>query len=132
MAANVVKMVMGRNFTLRTTLGHSIRFRKDEPVNVPVIIAETAAQYGAVRVDGQEVFAEPVAKPAQPVDPAKRMKDIRAAIEAIVEKNNVDDFTAGGTPKVSAVSRETSYKVDHREVTTAWADRNEELLNNET
>lgn len=127
--ANTVKMVMGRNFILRTTLGHSIRFVKDQPVNVPAVIEETAAQYGAARVDGEESFKEPEKKPAQPVDPAKRMKDVRAAIEKIVEKNKSTDFTAGGTPKVAAVSNIAGYKVDQTEVAKAWAKRGEELEN---
>ena len=127
--ANTVKMVMGRDFVLRTTLGHSVRFKKDEPVNVPLIIEETAAQYGAIRVDGQESFKEPEERPAQPVDPAKRMKDVRAAIEKLVEKNKATDFTAGGTPKVAAVSKAAGYKIDQVEVARAWTKRGEELEN---
>lgn len=127
--ANTVKMVMARDYILRTTLGHSVRFKKDEPVNVPLIIEETAAQYGAIRVDGQESFKEEEAKPAQPVDPAKRMKDVRAAIEKIVDINKSADFTAGGTPKVTAVSRVAGYKIDQVEVARAWAQRNEDLEN---
>lgn len=127
--ANTVKMVMNRDYILRTNLGHSVRFIKDEPVNVPLIIEETAAQYGAVRVDGQPAFKQEEAKPAQPVDPAKRMIDVRAAIDKIVEKNKSTDFTAGGTPKVAAVSQVAGYKIDQVEVAKAWAKRNEELEN---
>ena len=127
--ANTVKMVMDRDYVLRSTLGHILTFKKGKPKDVPAIMVETAAEVGAKRVDGEPAFAEPEAQPATPVDPAKRNKDVRAAIEAIVEKNARDDFTAGGTPKVAAVSRETGYKVDQTEVARIWAKYNEDKLN---
>lgn len=129
MANKVVKMVLNRNYVLRTTLGHSVAFKKGEPINVPAIIAKSAAEIGAERVDGKDVFEAPVEAPVQPVDPSQRGEDIRKAVETIVDRNAIKDFTAGGTPKVAAVSAQVGYKVDQVEVAKAWAAHNEDLEN---
>ena len=129
-----VKMVLDRNYTVRSTLGHMITFKKGVPTVVPGIMVRSCAEVGAKRVDGKEALAveDEQEQPRQPVDPAERLDDVRAAIEVIVKDNDVDDFTAGGTPKVAAVSREAGYKVDQTEVNRAWKARNEELASNDS
>lgn len=127
-----VKMVLDRNYTVRSTLGHMITFKKDQPMDIPVTMVRSCAEIGAKRVDGKDslsVAAEE--KPSQPVDPGQRLDDVRAAIEAIVERNDVDDFTAGNKPKVAAVTEQAGYKVDQNEVNRAWNQRNEELASND-
>jgi hypothetical protein len=126
-----VEMVLNRNYTLASTLGHVLTFKKDKPMPVPPIMVHACAQIGAVRVDGKEVFDEPESAEPQPVDPAQRQIAVRKAVESIVDKNERDDFTAGGSPKVSAVSRETGFKVDMTEVRKAWQARNERLASND-
>ena len=124
-----VEMVLDRNYTVRSTLGHMITFKKDVPITVPSVMVRSCAEVGAKRVDGGDAFVAPKAteRPAQPIDPGQRMDDVRAAIERIVERNDVSDFTAGGTPKTPAVTSEAGYKIDHTEVIRAWKQRNEEL-----
>lgn len=124
-----VKMVLDRNHTVRSTLGHMITFKKDEPVSVPSLMVRSCAEIGAKRVDKKDAL-KPEAeqqKPTQPIDPGQRLEEVRAAIGAIVERNDVDDFTAGGTPKVKAVTKQAGYKIDQTEVNRAWKQRNEEL-----
>lgn len=124
-----VKMTLDRNFTVRSTLGHMITFKKDEPLTIPAVMVRTCAEVGARRVDGVDAMAAEIveAKSAQPIDPGHRLEDVRAAIERIVERNDVDEFTAGGTPKTAAITSEAGYKIDRTEVITAWKQRNEEL-----
>ena len=130
--AKPVMMVLGRNFTVRSTLGHMLTFKKDVPMTVPPIMVRTCAEIGAERVDGDDAFkeAEQVA-PTQPVDPGQRLEDVRKAVDKIAEINDVNDFTAGGSPTVGAVSRETGFKVDRNEVKIAWQQRSEDLANDE-
>lgn len=129
-----VKMVLDRNYTVRSTLGHMITFKKDVPMNIPAVMVRSCAEIGAKRVDGEEalVIEADEEQVVQPIDPGQRLEDVRAAIEVIVERNDVDDFTAGGTPKTPAVTKEVGYKVDHTEVTRAWKQRNEELASNDS
>lgn len=132
--ANTVEMVLDRNHTVRSTLGHMITFKKGEPTLVPAHMMRLCAEIGAKRTDKKDAIAPPEeeSQPPQPIDPGQRLVSVRAAIEALVERNNVKDFTAGGTPKTSSVSDETGYKVDRTEVAKAWKQRNEELASNDT
>jgi len=123
-----VLMIMNRNVTLASTLGHIINFHKDEPVAVPAILVKEAAGMGAVPVDGSDPHAEPVSnEPAQPVSPSDRLVAIREVIDLMVETNMREDFTASGTPKLSQVSDAVGFKVDRTEVARAWKDRSLEL-----
>lgn len=125
-----VVMVLNRNYTLSSTLGHVLTFKKDQPMPIPPIMVRACAEIGATRVDGVDPF-EIVedAKDAQPVDPGVRLEQIRKAIDVICERNARDDFTAANTPKVVSVSEEVGYKVDRTEVHKAWQERNEDLAN---
>jgi hypothetical protein len=123
-----VTMVLNRDFSLSSTLGHVLTFKKDEPMTIPPIMVRACAEIGATRVDGIDAFqVVEEEKDAQPVDPGIRLEQVRAAIDVICERNGRNDFTAANTPKVSAVSEEVGYKVDRNEVSKAWAQRNEEL-----
>ena len=124
-----VEMVLDRNYTVRSTLGHMITFKKDVSIAIPAVMVRSCAEAGAKRVDGGDAFVAPKAteQPTQPIDPGQRMDDVRAAIEQMVERNDVNDFTAGGSPKTSAVTAEVGYKIDRNEVARAWKQRNEEL-----
>ena len=127
-SGKTVTMVFHKNYTLRSTLGHMLTFKKDVPMPVPGVMVRACAEIGAKRVDGEEAFDEPEVKTeTQPIDPNQRMDDVRAAIDKIVERNDSSDFTAGGTPKVASVTAETGYKIDMTEVKRAWQQRNEEL-----
>jgi hypothetical protein len=131
MGIKTVEMVMNRNFTVRSTLGHMITFEKGVPMPVPELMVRACGEHGATRVDGDDVFAPPPEAPRQKqaVDPGERLADVRAAIERIIERNDVNDFTAGNSPKTPAVSKEVGYKVDYTEVTRAWQQLNEEKVN---
>jgi hypothetical protein len=124
----IVTMVLNRDFTLASTLGHVITFKKDEPMPIPPIMVRACAEIGATRVDGVDPFdIVEDKKDTQPVDPGVRLEQIRTAIEAICERNGRNDFTASNTPKVPVVSKEVGYKVDRNEVSKVWQLRNEEL-----
>jgi hypothetical protein len=124
-----VQMVLDRNFTVRSTLGHMITFTKNVPISIPTVMVRSCAEIGAKRVDGADAMPAEIeeAKLAQPIDPGHRLEDVRAAIEQIIERNDIDEFTAGGTPKTAAVTSEVGYKIDRTEVIRAWKQRNEEL-----
>lgn len=128
-----VMMKLNRNYTLRSTLGHMLTFKKDVPMPIPQIMVYACAQIGAERVDGKEVFVEPEAPKSNPVDPGQRLNEVLAAFDGIVEKNDSRDFTASGIPKVSVMSKAVGYAIDRTEVMKAWEQRLEALAEaNET
>ena len=125
-----VMIKLNRNFTLRSTLGHMLTFKKNVPMPIPTVMIRACAEIGAERVDGKDAFEEKESdKEPQPIDPGDRLADVGSAIIDIVEKNDSRDFTAANMPKVGVVSAAVGYKVDRTEVSKAWQIRNEELAN---
>ncbi len=122
------KMKLNRNYRLASTLGHVLVFKKGEEVEVPDVIVREAVDIGAEFVEKEardEVFAEPKVGPATPVNPKERQESIIAALEAIEERNNRDDFTATGNPTMKAIQDVAGFKIDKGELMQAMKTRNE-------
>jgi hypothetical protein len=114
-------LVLNRNFTLATTKGHVIEFKKGVPTNVPKAVYQDALSIGAQPPDGSEpVVDDDKKKDAAPQDPAERNPLILAAIEALIDRNEREDFTAAGSPTVDAVSKEVGFKVAAKEIAGQW------------
>lgn len=124
--ADLPKLVLNRDYVLSTTKGHSIAFRKGEPVHVPASCYQDAIAIGAQPEDGSDpnVLGEETSNKA-PIDPAERSPLVLAAIEQLVAKNERKDFTAAGSPSVKAVERELGFDVDAREVSAVWQEYHE-------
>lgn len=115
------KLVLNRDYTLNTKLGHSVFFKKGEPTVVSKLVYAEAIAIGALPVDGADpnVIADSVPS-KEPVDPAERAPQIKAAIELLVERNARNDFTASGAPTAVAVSEAVGYKVQAKEIAAVW------------
>lgn len=123
-------LVLNRNYVLTTTKGHSVEFVKGVPTHVPPAIYQEALSIGAMPPDGEEPqIEEKVVLDNAPADPAERAPLIMEAIERLVAANARDDFTAAGSPSVSAVTRETGFKVQGKEIATVWAAYHEKVAN---
>lgn len=124
-----MKMILNRNYTLSTTLGHSVRFVRGEPTYVPPAVRHLAIGVGAVPADGSDpnVLPEEQTETVQ-LSPEERVGAIRAAIERIVARNERLDFTAAGIPTVAAVSDMLGWKVNAREIAQEWQARGERAL----
>lgn len=120
MGASATTLVLNRNFTLTTTLGHSIQFVKDQPTHVPPAMYRAALEIGAQPVAGAAPQVEDETPSAPVLDPSERNDKIGEAIELLVDRNEREDFTAAGAPTVSAVSSLVGFKVSGAEVTAAW------------
>lgn len=122
--SKVVPMVLHRNATLASILGHIIDFKKGKVINVPATLVREAVAMGAETVDGSDPFAPSAEEaPSQPVSPIARLEEIRAVVDAMAEENLREDFTASGTPKVANVSARVGFKVDRNEVSKVWSER---------
>ncbi len=115
LSANQVMVKANRNFTLTTTLGHVIAFKKDVETPIPRMVLAQAQAYGCVVADSEDTSDEPKL-PVEPNDPAVRAADIKKAVEGVRERNAREDFTAAGKPKVNVISRLVGYSVTSQEL----------------
>lgn len=109
------EFTLHRSFTLASVMGHTVVFKKGEPVYVPPVLRAEAQAIGAIPVDEPEELDEG-AEPPIPVG-VDRQEQVVAGILAIRGRNQREDFTAGGAPTVRALSKEVGFEVNGKEVT---------------
>lgn len=117
------QMVLSRNYVLTSTFNHTIKFEKGKPVGVPPMLVKKALEIGAVMVnnDDIELVLPEEAKPVKGVPIGdERETAVFEAFRQLAEKNDPDDFTAGGKPKFKAVTHITGFRVDAGEVADLW------------
>lgn len=115
--------VLNRNYTHRSLLGHSVEFKKGEPVFVPPILEKEVVAIGAQRVDGENpAVVEEVKKAEEVLSDEQRKEELYAAFDLIVERNDSGDFTAQGIPTVKAVEKIVSFNVDKKEVVDTYGE----------
>ena len=114
-----MKFILNRTATLSSKTGHSIEFKEGEETYVPPVLHKEALGFGAQPVDGEVEFEE---KPGPVVvtDTEARNELISAVLESIREKNDPEDFTATGYPKVASVKALVGFDVTAEEVKTLW------------
>lgn len=114
--------VLNRNYTHRSLLGHSVEFKKGEPVFVPPILEKEVVAIGAQRVDGENpAVVEEVKKAEEVLSDEQRKEELYAAFDLIVERNDSGDFTAQGIPTVKAVEKIVGFNVEKKEVAESYA-----------
>ncbi len=118
-----MNFTLNRNHTVASVTGHSIKFVKDVPTYVPRQMHREVKAIGAVECDGDEVDFSAPEKPAAPVDQIERDELIKMALAEIREKNDRDDFTATGTPKVKTVTEMVGFDVQAKEVAALWSEQ---------
>lgn len=114
-----MKFVLNRTATLSSKTGHSIEFKEGEPTYVPPVLHKEALGFGAQPIDGEVEFEEP-AGPVVVTDVEARNELISTVLESLREKNDPEDFTATGYPKVAAVKALTGFDVAAEEVKALW------------
>jgi hypothetical protein len=141
-------MKLQKNRVFASTLGHTIRFVKDEPVFVPPIMERECDAIGAILVDAdhneidttateddlanslsasinaarqQEGIDPEEATPSQPAAPLDRMKLILKAVHLIMDKNDREDFTAAGQVNLKVLGKTVGFRVDKNELKEAMA-----------
>lgn len=109
-----------RNFTLRTTSGHVIAFKKGEPTWVPPVCEEKASEAGCTLASGESSsndnlsIDEGMKLPEAPQG-SERKKQIRRVVEALIARNDNNDFTAGGKPKLEVLKEHLKFDVSASE-----------------
>ena len=112
---------------VRTTFG-SLEFTPGEAKLVAPQLQRACRAIGITYVDTSEPTIDvPDAPEVEPQDQETRADRIRAAVLEIIERNDVDEFTAGGTPKIKAISGVAKLtKVGLNEVEPILQELNEE------
>lgn len=111
--------VANRNVRVATSYGFVIAFKKDEPKFIPPLVREEMLQYGILPVNGDLPTKEAEQPEREPIG-EERSKKIYDAVVKIAERNDPDEFTAGGIPKEDAVFREGGFRVNRREIREAF------------
>ena len=108
--AKMREMYMGRDYTLRTTKGHTLRFEKMKPRPVPKAVEDEAMRFGAIPKDAgdlvDEQSREDEANKKQGSDEPRELQ-LRNAIEQMIADNAREEWNASGRPKTDALAKRT-------------------------
>ena len=116
----MTEVVSNRNFTLATTKGHIIFFKKGQPTMCPNLILEDAIAVGILPTDDSDLpGGEDSVLPVEATGSA-RIQQIRDIIEALMRRNGRGDFTASGIPQKKVVEGALGYRIDETELGRVW------------
>jgi hypothetical protein len=118
-----MKFISNRSFVLASVLGHSIAFEKGVPTHVPKECHREAIGAGCVASDG-EVEME-TKKPETVLNEDERNEMLRMVLADMKTRNDREEFTATGAPKVKAVEKLAGFDVTSAEVAELWAGLNQ-------
>ena len=121
------KFTLHRNYVLRTTKGHIIRFEKGKPTNVPPVCVEAAVAIGAQPVDAEDgdVLGEEV-KPQPSLSPDERKAKVFAAFGTMKTRNERNDFTASGVPDARRLQPLIGFELTSKERDAYWQEFREQ------
>jgi len=111
-----------RNFVLRTTRGHTIRFEKEVPAHVPTACISDAIAIGAVSVDGSANVLGDEKEVEIPLTPDQRKAKVFEAFSQMVQRNDRLDFTASGVPNAKRVTPLCGFELTSRDRDTYWTE----------
>lgn len=117
------QFTLHRNFILRTTKGHTIRFEQGKPTHVPPVCIEDAVAIGAVPVnakDGDILGDEAKAQPSLSAD--ERKAKVFEAFGVMKTRKERNDFTASGIPDARRLSPLLGFEITSRERDAYWAE----------
>ena len=129
-----MKFVSNRDIVHASTRGHSIKFAKGVPTEVPYALRSEVMAIGILPVEeeGGPGVADPIPeapkRTSAPEGAEERDRAILDVIKDIVRRNSPKDFTGGGQPNASAVTLGLGWKVDQKDVRDIWVKNREELL----
>lgn len=113
-----MRFMLPRNRTISSTCGISIEFKKGEFHLVPPAMYQEVIAAGGV--PEEEIPEDEQPKTNSPAVLEEREAAMMKAFEAIVTRNNREDFTAGGAPHNAVLSRELGWAVNVKERDSAW------------
>lgn len=113
-----MEFILNRDKVLSSVKGHTIEFKKGEPVYVPADMHSEAMAIGALPTEA--LPEEPEVTGSEPTDPAERERVIMEAMENLVLRNQRGDFLASGLPNVTAIKELIGFGIHHKERDVIW------------
>lgn len=117
----MIKMICPRDYTLRTTLGHVIKFEAGEPTPVPEAAYHEAIAKNILPVKEKNGESSAFGMATAEITGSLRDALVYDAIRVLVARNHVEDFTGGGMPKAAAIQKEVGVQVSAQETSKYWA-----------
>lgn len=124
-------MISPRNYTLRTTSGHVIRFKADEPTYVPDYIADQALAVNILPVDGKALAdydTDVGIARNDGMNPVLREALVLYAIADLLKENDSAHFDGGGRPKAASITERSGVQISATERNTFW-DKYRDIVN---
>jgi hypothetical protein len=118
-----MKFISNRSFTLTSLTGHSINFEKGVPAYVPKECHREAIGAGCVADDGEVDMGDK--KPEVVLNEDERLEMLRMVLVDMKSRNDRDEFTATGAPKVKAVEKLAGFDTTTAEIAELWAGLNQ-------
>lgn len=113
------QFTLHRNYILRTLFGHTLKFEKGVPVDVPQICVADVIAIGAIPVEGME-SVDPEEPAAVILTPAQRKAALFAAFETMAKRGDRMDYTASGMPNAKRLPALCGFEVTLSERDIAW------------
>ena len=110
-----------RNHILRTLFGHTIKFEKGAPTNVPQICVPDAIAIGAVPAEGIE-SVDPEEVVVAQLTPAERKAAVFKAFDVMAKRGERMDFNASGLPNNKRIPALTGFEITTNERDAFWLD----------
>lgn len=126
-----VMMKCPRDFVLRSTQGHTVRFEANKPTPVPeALYAEALARNIVPVSDYLDTDAPASGKSRVALTGPLRDALIFYGIDQLVNRNQSEDFDGGGQPKPDAIKELVGVPISAQERTKYWANYRELTGNN--
>jgi hypothetical protein len=109
-----------RNHILRTTKGHTISFKKDQPINIPPVVVSDAVAIGAIAVNNDVDVLGEEEKVVAPLTAAERKAKVFDAFRTMAGREIREDFTASGVPNAKRLPALTGFEITSKERDTYW------------
>jgi len=109
-----------RNYLLRTTKGHAIKFEKGKPVHVPPICVNDAVAIGAIAVDGDVDVLGEEEEVVIPPTAAERKAKVFEAFRTMAGREIREDFTASGVPNAKRLPALMGFEITSKERDAYW------------
>jgi hypothetical protein len=113
------QFTLHRNHILRTTLGHTLKFEKGVPLEVPAMCVPDAIGIGAVPVEGIE-SVDPEEVETVPLTPAERKAEVFRAFDVMAARGERIDYTASGVPNAKRIPGIVGFEITTKERDTYW------------
>lgn len=116
-----IDMVCPRDYTLRTRMGHTIRFIAGEPTPVAEDAYQEALAKNIIPVRRPDDDSPAFGMAHAEITGTLRDAMVFLALDEIAKRNHSEEFTGGGIPRAAVVTTEVGIRLSATEVGKYWS-----------